>query len=192
MQPKAGPIGVIGVVALVFLAAPGLSAIARAADSQGRAESQVADGAPAAETKAPALDEEAARKAALAAAVEPFDPEHPYVVTPEGLVDKRTQLGYKRYHSYCHVCHGPAGKGSSLAPALMKSLKVLSYEDFVMTVSNGRTNISTSTTNVMPSFAADPNVMKSVDEIYAYLKARSDGKLGEGRPFRVGEKRFTD
>ncbi|MGB8275468.1 MAG: c-type cytochrome, partial [Alphaproteobacteria bacterium] len=138
---------------------------------------------------APAPDAgEAARKAAAEAAVEPFDPDHPYTVTPEGLVDKRTQIGYKRYHSYCHVCHGPAGKGSAIAPALMESLKVLTYEDFVTTVSNGRANITTSTNAVMPSFAEDPNVMKSVDELYAYLKARADGKLGEGRPTRIGEK----
>jgi mono/diheme cytochrome c family protein len=190
MQSKAGPIGVIGAAALVFLAAPGLSTIAHAAEPQGKTALQVANGAPAAETKAPALDEDAARKAALAIAEEPFDPEHPYVVTPEGLVDKRTQMGYKRYHMVCHVCHGPAGKGSSFAPALINSLKVLSYEDFITTVSNGRAKLSASQTVVMPSFATDPNVMNYLDEIYAYLKARSDGKLGEGRPFRVGEKRF--
>ena len=192
MQSKAGPIGVIGAAAMVFLAVPGLSTIADAAEPQDKAALQVANGTPAAEAKAVTPEEEAARKAALALAEEPFDPEHPYVITPEGLVDKRTQFGYKRYHMVCHVCHGPAGKGSAFAPALIESLKVLTYEDFVMTVSNGRAKLSPSQTVVMPSFATDPNVMKFLDDIYAYLKARSEGKLGEGRPFRVGEKRFTD
>jgi methanol metabolism-related c-type cytochrome len=162
--------------------APAEPAVTPAAGPEKAAEAQ----APAEAAATP--DAEAIRKAAEAAAVEPFDPAKPYVVTAEGLVDKRTQLGYKRYHNYCHVCHGPAGKGSSYAPALIDSLKVLSYEDFVETVSNGRSKISTSTTSVMPSFASDPNVMKSLDELYAYLKARADGKVGEGRPTRIGEK----
>ena len=81
---------------------------------------------------------------------------------------------------------------SAFAPALINSLKVLTYEDFITTVANGRAKLSASQTVVMPSFATDPNVMNYLDAIYAYLKARSDGKLGEGRPFRVGEKRFTD
>ena len=190
MQSKAGPIGVIGAAALVFLAAPGLVATTNGAEPQRKTAMQVANGA--AEAKAVTPEEEAARKAALALAEEPFDPEHPYVITPEGLVDKRTQFGYKRYHMVCHVCHGPAGKGSAFAPALIESLKVLTYEDFITTVANGRAKLSPSQTVVMPSFATDPNVMNYLDEIYAYLKARSDGKLGEGRPFRVGEKRFTD
>ena len=35
--------------------------------------------------------------------------------------------GFRRYHSDCHVCHGPNGEGSSYAPALANSLKTLSY-----------------------------------------------------------------
>jgi hypothetical protein len=34
----------------------------------------------------------------------------------------------------------------------------------------------------MPSFADNPNVMCFIDDIYAYLKARSDGALPRGRP----------
>ena len=29
----------------------------------------------------------------------------------------------RRYHSDCHVCHGPDGEGSSYAPALKDSLQ---------------------------------------------------------------------
>jgi hypothetical protein len=40
----------------------------------------------------------------------------------------------------------------------------------------------------MPAFGTNPNVMCYIDDIYAYLKARSDGKLGRGRPAKKHEK----
>ena len=52
-----------------------------------------------------------------------FDPEHPYAVKDDGTVDWYTYNGYRRYHSECHVCHGPDGLGSSFGPALADSLK---------------------------------------------------------------------
>ena len=38
--------------------------------------------------------------------------------------------GFRRYHSDCHVCHGPDGEGSTYAPALSNSLKTMSFPDF--------------------------------------------------------------
>ena len=54
-----------------------------------------------------------------------------YKVAPDGTVDWYTYSGYRRYHSECHVCHGPDGMGSSYAPALKDSLKTMSYADFL-------------------------------------------------------------
>ncbi len=105
----------------------------------------------------------------------------PYTIT-DGVVDWYTFSGFRRYHAECHVCHGPDGLGSSFAPALVESLKVLSYDDFIEVVVNGRENVSSSVTRVMPSLGANPNVACFMDDIYAYLKARSDGALGRGRP----------
>jgi hypothetical protein len=34
----------------------------------------------------------------------------------------------------------------------------------------------------MPEFWTNPNVMCYLDDIYAYLRARSDGVIGRGRP----------
>lgn len=116
-----------------------------------------------------------------------FSPEHPYLVI-EGLVNKPTFWGYMRYGMYCFHCHGPDGLGSSYAPSLVQSLNSMPYEDFVQTVMNGRKNISTSSNNVMPDFGADPNVVNFIDNIYAYLKGRSDGKIPQGRPDYLGEK----
>ncbi len=45
--------------------------------------------------------------------------DQPYVVE-DGKVDFGTYNGYRRYHSFCHVCHGPDALGSSYAPALIE------------------------------------------------------------------------
>lgn len=110
------------------------------------------------------------------------DEEKPYKITADGTVDWYTFSGFRRYHADCHVCHGPDGMGSSFAPALLESLKKLSYEDFLDVVTNGRKNVSAASDKVMPAFGLNPNVMCFIDDIYAYLKARSDGVLPRGRP----------
>lgn len=107
-----------------------------------------------------------------------FTPETPYYVE-DGKVDFGTYNGFRRYHSECHVCHGPAGLGSSYAPALMKSLQDLSYQQFVDVIVKGRQGANNL---VMPSFAANMNVLPYMNDIYAYLKARSDGVIGPTRP----------
>ncbi len=111
-----------------------------------------------------------------------FDPEHPYKVDADGTVSWPVYSGYRRYHAECHVCHGPDGMGSSFAPALVQSLKTLSYDQYAEVVVNGRKNVTTSQENVMPAFGLNPNVMCFLDDIYAYLKARSDGVIDRGRP----------
>jgi methanol metabolism-related c-type cytochrome len=108
----------------------------------------------------------------------------PYIVK-DGRVDYGTYNGYRRYHSYCHVCHGPDGMGSSYAPALLDSLKSLTYSEFLDVVVNGRKNLSGGQESVMPSFAEAEDVMLYIDHIYAYLKARADDKIGRGRPDRL-------
>ncbi len=107
----------------------------------------------------------------------------PYEIR-DGKVDQGTYNGYRRYHASCHVCHGPDGLGSSYAPNLTESLKTLSHDDFNEVVINGRQNVSGSSQSVMPSFGEVQDVAMYIDDIYAYLKARSDGVLDRGRPQR--------
>jgi methanol metabolism-related c-type cytochrome len=114
--------------------------------------------------------------------------ERPYKIAADGTVDWYTFSGFRRYHADCHVCHGPDGMGSSFAPAMVESLKKISYEDFLEVVTNGRKNVSASADKVMPAFGLNPNVMCFVDDIYAYLKARSDGVLPRGRPEKKEDK----
>lgn len=108
----------------------------------------------------------------------------PYTVK-NGKVDKQTYNGWRRYTESCLRCHGPDGAGSSYAPDLTRSLKEMSEDDFKEVVVNGRTNVNTAAENVMPPFGTVEDVMTYLDDIYAYLKARSDGVLGRGRPPRI-------
>lgn len=109
--------------------------------------------------------------------------EKPYSVV-DGKVDKATYNGYRRYHASCHVCHGPDGLGSSYAPNLTESLKTLSYDQFTEVVINGRQNLTAGQEKVMPAFGSVEDVAIYIDDLYAYLKARSDGVIGRGRPDR--------
>jgi methanol metabolism-related c-type cytochrome len=111
-----------------------------------------------------------------------------YKVQPDGTVDWYTYSGFRRYHSECHVCHGPDGMGSSYAPALVNSLKTLSYNDFLGIVAAGRKNVNTAQENVMPSFGTNANVMCYIDDIYVYLRARSNDAIDRGRPMKREEK----
>ena len=110
--------------------------------------------------------------------------ERPYIIE-DGKVDQGTYNGFRRYHSSCHVCHGPDGLGGSFAPALVNSLKVLDYDKFAEIIANGKAEKGATGQRVMPSFGTDQNVMLYVADIYGYLKARSDGKLDRGRPERI-------
>lgn len=110
------------------------------------------------------------------------DEEKPYKIAADGTVDWATFSGFRRFNSECFVCHGPDGVGSTFAPALVDSLKTMSYEQFLDVVTNGKTEVNTAVQKKMPTFGTNPNVMCYIDDIYAYLKARSDGALGRGRP----------
>jgi methanol metabolism-related c-type cytochrome len=111
-----------------------------------------------------------------------------YKVQSDGTVDWFTYSGYRRYHSDCHVCHGPDGEGSTYAPALSGSLKTLSYPDFANVVVNGRKNVNTAQESVMPSFGTNPNVMCYLDDIFIYLRARANDAIPRGRPQKHEDK----
>ncbi len=111
----------------------------------------------------------------------------PVYTVQNGSVDQHVYNGYRRYGESCHRCHGPDGSGSSYAPNLTDSLKHLSYEQFTDVIINGRQNVTQAQNNVMPAFGTTEDVVNYLDDIYGYLKARSDDKLGRGRPKRIGE-----
>ena len=111
-----------------------------------------------------------------------------YKIEEDGTVDWATFSGYRRYHSSCHVCHGPDGEGSTFAPALKASALTMDYYSFIGVVAEGRQKVGASGNSVMPSFGIDPNVMCYLDDIYVYLKARGTDAVPRGRPAKKAAK----
>lgn len=109
-------------------------------------------------------------------------------VAEDGTVDWPTYSGFRRYHSECHVCHGPEGEGSSYAPALKDSAINMDYYEFFEVVVNGRERVSAAENSVMPSFGDNPNVMCYLNDIYVYLKARGADAVPRGRPAKKESK----
>jgi methanol metabolism-related c-type cytochrome len=100
----------------------------------------------------------------------------------DGKIDWYTYVGFTRYSAECLRCHGPDGMGSTYAPALMDSMKRLSYMEFYTIVASGKQDVSASQHLVMPALGTNKNVMCFISDIYTYLRARSDGAVDRGRP----------
>jgi methanol metabolism-related c-type cytochrome len=113
---------------------------------------------------------------------------YPTFKVQDGIVDWYTYSGFRRYHSECHVCHGPDGEGSSYAPALSGSLKTMGYPDYATVVVNGRKNVSTAQESVMPAFGTNLNVMCYLEDIFVYLRARANDAVPRGRPQKHEDK----
>ena len=99
-------------------------------------------------------------------------------------MDKKTYIGWRTYHSNCHVCHAQDAVGSTFAPSLVERLQVISHERFIDVMANGFSG----QIGVMPGWKDNPNVNKRFEELYAYLKARSDEVLPPGKPKKFKKK----
>ena len=94
-----------------------------------------------------------------------------YTVVDGTKVDADTFQGFKTWRAAaCDRCHG-ANQEGLVGPALVESLKVLTKDDFKKTVTEGRLEKG------MPSFKTSPQVMDNLDNLYRYLKGRSDGAI---------------
>lgn len=109
-------------------------------------------------------------------------------VKPDGMVDWYTYSGFRRYHSECHVCHGPDGEGSTYAPALKDSVKTINYPEFYGIVVGGKQDLAGGENKVMPALGDNKNVMCYIDDIYVYLRARGGDAIERGRPGKHEEK----
>ena len=97
-----------------------------------------------------------------------------FTVKDGNKVDDETLEGWKTWRAMaCERCHGPEQEGL-VGPALVNSLKVLSKDDFHTTITNGRTEKG------MPNFGGVPLVQKNWENLYNYLKGRSEGKIAPG------------
>jgi mono/diheme cytochrome c family protein len=92
------------------------------------------------------------------------------------LVSADEYNGWKTYHVYCYRCHGVEAMGSDIAPNLRESLRThITHDLFIETVTNGRLDKG------MPAWK-ELLTKDKMEEVYAYLKARSEGRLKPGRP----------
>jgi len=107
-----------------------------------------------------------------------------YRVKKDGGLDWYTYSGFKRYHDAggCTQCHGPAGMGSTFGSELVESLKNMDYATFLDIVANGRVVKKGGGASVMPPLRDNKNVMCYIEDIYTYLRGRSQGAVNEFRP----------
>lgn len=94
-----------------------------------------------------------------------------YTVVDGYKVDSATMNGFRAWRAAaCDRCHG-ANQQGLVGPSLIESLKTLSKDDFKKTVTEGRLDKG------MVSFATSKTVMDNLDNLYAYLKGRSNGDI---------------
>lgn len=103
------------------------------------------------------------------------DSEKLYTVVDGNKVDENTLKGWKTWRALaCARCHG-ANQEGMVGPSLINSMKVLSKEQFDDVMLNGRIKRG------MPGYKSSERVVENLDNLYAYLKGRSDGAIDPGR-----------
>jgi mono/diheme cytochrome c family protein len=99
----------------------------------------------------------------------------PYKVVDGYKVDPETLKGFRAWRAaVCDRCHG-ANQEGSVGPSMIESLKRLSKQEFVEIVTNGRQ------ARGMPGYKTNATVMENIDQLYAYLKGRSDGAITQAK-----------
>jgi mono/diheme cytochrome c family protein len=103
-----------------------------------------------------------------------------YHQAPRDTVSQEVYDGWKQFNLNCARCHGEDVQGTTIAPHLILSLKptgpINTKELFIQTVCAGRP------AKGMPSWCALGMELPTIDKVYAYVKGRSDAKIGPGRP----------
>ena len=126
-----------------------------------------------------------------------------------GKVDDATYRGWRVYHQACYACHGVDAVGTDLAPSLVEKMRDLSADQFAIKVATSyRITLGLDAASgddptalreammaevkrkedpilLMPAWEGDSKVKPRLSDLYAYLKARSDGALGPGKPRRM-------
>ncbi|MBA3444354.1 MAG: c-type cytochrome [Gemmatimonadales bacterium] len=103
-----------------------------------------------------------------------------YHQAPRDTVAQEVYDGWKQYNLNCARCHGEDVQGTTIAPHLIVSLKpegtIKTKELFIQTVCDGRP------ARGMPAWCPLGMEIPTIQKIYAYVKGRSEAKLGPGRP----------
>jgi hypothetical protein len=144
-------------------------------------QAKVSDTSPAAATPQGDTTATAPNPAASAPTTEASAPlRDQYHSAPLDTVSQEVYNGWKQFNLNCARCHGEDVQGTTIAPHLIVSLKpdgpVNTKEIFVQTVCAGRPEKG------MPAWCALGMDMNKINQIYAYVKGRSDAKIHPGRP----------
>ena len=94
-----------------------------------------------------------------------------YTVVDGYKVDPATMEGFRTWRAAaCDRCHG-ANQQGLVGPSLLESMKTLSRADFDKILLDGRLEKG------MPGWKESKAVVDHLNQLYAYLKGRSDGAI---------------
>ena len=109
----------------------------------------------------------------------PLKSEPLYQVVDGVNVDPDTLMGFRTWRqAACDRCHGAEQQGL-VGPSLIERLKTLTYEQFAVTIKDGRLEKG------MPSFGTSTMVMSNINNLYSYLKGRSDGAITRAKVYEI-------
>ena len=98
-----------------------------------------------------------------------------YTVQDGNKVDAKTLEGWRTWRVMaCDRCHGAQQEGMT-GPGLIDSLKRMTKEEFRKATLEGRPEMG------MPNYNTTKLVVDNIDNLYAYLKGRSDDAIHPGR-----------
>ena len=98
-----------------------------------------------------------------------------YTVQDGNKVDAKTLAGWSTWRAMaCERCHGARQEGMT-GPGLVDSLKRMTKEEFKKATLEGRPEKG------MPNYNTTKLVVDNIDNLYAYLKGRSDDAIQPGR-----------
>jgi mono/diheme cytochrome c family protein len=149
-----------------------------------RATAPVVDPAPAPQSAAPAPPAPSEGVTPAPAAV----PSEAVAPSPSGdklAVSETEYQGWRYFHVYCERCHGTDALGTVDAPDLRYSISAeggVTADSFRVIVWKGTKNEKEN--KVMKGFE-DLLDDQRIEQLYAYVKARSEGRLAAGRPHRA-------
>lgn len=155
-------------------AAEALAKVAKSASMTSDAAPAKSDAVPAA-AATEAAPKVAAQSSGGASGAKPYA-DHVQCEGKDCKIDLFLTKGFRAF-SQCQVCHGLDANGSSFAPSLVEKMQEIDHARFVDVVTNGYKG----QVGVMPPWGTNPNVMKVLDNLYAYLMARSDKVVPPGK-----------
>jgi mono/diheme cytochrome c family protein len=134
---------------------------------------------------------------------------HVYIVV-DGKVDASTYRGWRVFHYNCYGCHGIGAVGTDIAPDLTERVKNMSQNTFATIVRNRyrivvpagegeggakeaivkemqRHEAADRGEIIMPAWERTLREKPTLQDLYAYLRARADGALGPDMPGQLDE-----